>query len=312
MIQFDVKAVQLYSQTTATSTQSNPSSTTDTLSTPFYSSSNSSSAITSLSPSSSTTNSTSSGTNFLPATSFSSKYFIIGYEPCLCRISVRKELRGGKSYQKLGYVDYNLSDFILKNQQDLQSAATVAANTSTSTVINAPTFGSESNEYCVNRILKEYDSKKNLQRLDNSYLKIKIRIIDPLARTLVHSIERTANAQLAALNKNDYTPDIFVTTAVAPTSIPNMSGLLEEAHINSTQKTIEKNSSSSMSSSASSSSISSNLTSANSTTSQPSTMVDPNLYLPSHMRNASSVSNSALSCSINSNFIATYIQGHNR
>lgn len=86
------------------------------------------------------------------------KCIIIGYEPCLCRISVRKELRGGKSYQKLGYVDYNLADYILKYQQQNE----------------------QSNEYCVNRILKEYDttSKKNQQRLDNSYLKIKIRIHD--------------------------------------------------------------------------------------------------------------------------------------
>lgn len=91
---------------------------------------------------------------------------IIGYDPCLCRISVRKELRGGKSYQKIGYVDYNLTDFISKYQE------------STNTT---------DNEFCVNRILKEYEttgvatsssSKKNQQRLDNSYLKIKIKVLD--------------------------------------------------------------------------------------------------------------------------------------
>ncbi|CAI4227369.1 unnamed protein product [Auanema sp. JU1783] len=32
-------------------------------------------------------------------------------EKCLCRISIRKEQKGGKSYVKLGYVDINLSEF---------------------------------------------------------------------------------------------------------------------------------------------------------------------------------------------------------
>ncbi|KFD49888.1 hypothetical protein M513_09217 [Trichuris suis] len=32
-------------------------------------------------------------------------------EPCICRISVRKEVKGGRSFQKLGYVDVNLSEF---------------------------------------------------------------------------------------------------------------------------------------------------------------------------------------------------------
>lgn len=84
-----------------------------------------------------------------------SKLIVLGYEPCFCRISVRKELRGGKSYQKLGYVDYNLSEYIHKYQQHFES------------------------EFCANRILKEYDtnSKKNQQRLDNSVLKIKICIV---------------------------------------------------------------------------------------------------------------------------------------
>jgi hypothetical protein len=85
---------------------------------------------------------------------------IIGYDQCLCRISVRKELRGGKSYQKIGYVDFNLTDFLTKYNDN---------NTTTN-----------ENEFCVNRILKEYDltEKKNQQRLDNSYLKIKIKILD--------------------------------------------------------------------------------------------------------------------------------------
>lgn len=32
-------------------------------------------------------------------------------ETCLCRVSVRKELKGGKAWQKLGYADINLSEF---------------------------------------------------------------------------------------------------------------------------------------------------------------------------------------------------------
>ncbi|XP_029310188.1 LOW QUALITY PROTEIN: protein FAM102B-like [Cottoperca gobio] len=31
--------------------------------------------------------------------------------PCLCRVSVRKELKGGKSFAKLGFADLNLSEF---------------------------------------------------------------------------------------------------------------------------------------------------------------------------------------------------------
>uniref|UniRef100_UPI0037E83BF4 EEIG family member 2-like n=1 Tax=Semicossyphus pulcher TaxID=241346 RepID=UPI0037E83BF4 len=32
-------------------------------------------------------------------------------DPCLCRVSVRKELKGGKSFAKLGFADLNLSEF---------------------------------------------------------------------------------------------------------------------------------------------------------------------------------------------------------
>lgn len=90
---------------------------------------------------------------------------VVGYEPCHCRISVRKELRGGKSYQKLGYVDLNLADYVLRQQQQqmqMDAAGSTAAYS----------------EFCVNRILKEYATKASggAQRLDNSFLKIKIRV----------------------------------------------------------------------------------------------------------------------------------------
>ncbi|XP_062843643.1 EEIG family member 2-like isoform X2 [Trichomycterus rosablanca] len=32
-------------------------------------------------------------------------------DPCVCRVSVRKELKGGKSFKKLGFVDLNLAEF---------------------------------------------------------------------------------------------------------------------------------------------------------------------------------------------------------
>jgi N-terminal C2 in EEIG1 and EHBP1 proteins len=32
-------------------------------------------------------------------------------DPCNLRISIRKEIKGGRSYQKLGFVDFNLAEF---------------------------------------------------------------------------------------------------------------------------------------------------------------------------------------------------------
>uniref|UniRef100_A0A8C0IKI1 Estrogen-induced osteoclastosis regulator 1 n=1 Tax=Chelonoidis abingdonii TaxID=106734 RepID=A0A8C0IKI1_CHEAB len=32
-------------------------------------------------------------------------------DPCICRVSVRKELKGGKTYSKLGFADLNLAEF---------------------------------------------------------------------------------------------------------------------------------------------------------------------------------------------------------
>uniref|UniRef100_A0A1W7RHQ6 Early estrogen-induced protein n=1 Tax=Agkistrodon contortrix contortrix TaxID=8713 RepID=A0A1W7RHQ6_AGKCO len=32
-------------------------------------------------------------------------------DPCICRVSVRKELKGGKAYSKLGFTDLNLAEF---------------------------------------------------------------------------------------------------------------------------------------------------------------------------------------------------------
>lgn len=62
-------------------------------------------------------------------------------DPCVCRVSVRKELKGGKSFQKLGFADINLSEF---------AGAGVT---------------------CRRYILEGYDSKR---RQDNSTLKVNI------------------------------------------------------------------------------------------------------------------------------------------
>lgn len=32
-------------------------------------------------------------------------------DPCILRISIRKEIKGGRSYQKLGFIDLNLAEF---------------------------------------------------------------------------------------------------------------------------------------------------------------------------------------------------------
>lgn len=66
-------------------------------------------------------------------------------ETCLCRISVRKEVKGGKSHEKLGYVDVNLAEFA--------------------------GGGSASRRY----ILEGYHDNKN-QRQDNSILKVNIKM----------------------------------------------------------------------------------------------------------------------------------------
>ncbi|XP_014903240.1 protein FAM102A isoform X2 [Poecilia latipinna] len=63
-------------------------------------------------------------------------------DPCICRVSVRKELKGGKAYSKLGFADLNISEFA----------------------------GSGSTVRCC--ILEGYDTKNTRQ--DNSILKVTI------------------------------------------------------------------------------------------------------------------------------------------
>lgn len=63
-------------------------------------------------------------------------------DPCICRVSVRKELKGGKTYSKLGFADLNLAEFA----------------------------GSGSTVRCC--LLEGYDTKNTRQ--DNSILKVTI------------------------------------------------------------------------------------------------------------------------------------------
>ncbi|XP_060706348.1 early estrogen-induced gene 1 protein-like [Hemiscyllium ocellatum] len=65
-------------------------------------------------------------------------------DPCICRVSVRKELKGGKAFTKLGFVDLNLAEFA----------------------------GSGVTARCY--ILEGYDTKNTRQ--DNSILKISISL----------------------------------------------------------------------------------------------------------------------------------------
>ncbi|KAF4110363.1 early estrogen-induced gene 1 protein [Onychostoma macrolepis] len=63
-------------------------------------------------------------------------------DPCVCRVSVRKELKGGKAYSKLGFADLNMAEFA----------------------------GSGSTARCC--LLEGYDTKNTRQ--DNSILKVNI------------------------------------------------------------------------------------------------------------------------------------------
>lgn len=79
-------------------------------------------------------------------------------EPCVCRISVRKELKGGRYYQKLGFADINLSEFAGS--------------------------GSQQRRY----LLEGYDTK---HRLDNSTLKLTMIVSlmsgDPVFKVMTQS-----------------------------------------------------------------------------------------------------------------------------
>ncbi|XP_067294872.1 protein FAM102A isoform X2 [Pseudorasbora parva] len=87
-------------------------------------------------------------------------------DPCICRVSVRKELKGGKTFSKLGFADLNLAEFA----------------------------GSGSTVRCC--ILEGYDTKNTRQ--DNSILKVTIGMTllsgDPCFKTPVSTAKTIAMA----------------------------------------------------------------------------------------------------------------------
>ncbi|XP_051951780.1 protein FAM102A [Xyrauchen texanus] len=87
-------------------------------------------------------------------------------DPCICRVSVRKELKGGKTFSKLGFADLNLAEFA----------------------------GSGSTVRCC--ILEGYDTKNTRQ--DNSILKVTIDMTllsgDPCFKTPVSTAKTIAIA----------------------------------------------------------------------------------------------------------------------
>jgi hypothetical protein len=116
---------------------------------------------------------------------------IIGYDPCTLRISVRKEIRGGKSHQKLGYVDFNLAESILRYQSEY---------------FQSDGHNENGNEFRFNRLLQEYESSsssktKNTQRLDNSSLIIKLSVID--SSSIFNLRKTTSSHSLPTLQHND-------------------------------------------------------------------------------------------------------------
>lgn len=228
-------------------------------------------------------------------TNGSQSVVVIGYDQSLCRISVRKELRGGKSYQKIGYVDYNLVDFISKYHETL----------------NGP---NPENEFCVNRILKEYDSassssssasKKNQQRLDNSYLKIKIKIFETnlLANQINIAIGQPLNLAppsppvLAETNSNSTPSSLLTSTSTTTNSNTNSIA----------SATIALSPTSNQSPSLHMKSTASNPTSTNSTNQN---------YTPTHSRHSSTstcnsilINNNSLN---NSSLSSVFVNGHYR
>jgi len=96
-------------------------------------------------------------------------------DTCICRISVRKEVKGGKSHDKLGYVDLNLAEFA--------------------------GCGSVSRRY----ILEGYNDKKSRQ--DNSILKVTASMTltsgDPLFKPQVSPQDQLLSGSISAHHTSD-------------------------------------------------------------------------------------------------------------
>ncbi|XP_056628458.1 early estrogen-induced gene 1 protein [Triplophysa dalaica] len=119
-------------------------------------------------------------------------------DPCVCRVSVRKELKGGKTYSKLGFADLNMAEFA----------------------------GSGSTVRCC--LLEGYDTRNTRQ--DNSILKVTIGMTllsgDPCFKTAPSTAKCIAVAgrdhSLQPGCKGEGTSDVFRASVL-------ISGLSEEA-----------------------------------------------------------------------------------
>ncbi|GIY35206.1 protein FAM102A [Caerostris extrusa] len=125
-------------------------------------------------------------------------------EPCMCRISVRKEVRGGRSFEKLGFANVNLAEFA--------------------------GAGLTPRRY----LLEGYDSK---HRQDNSMLQITIEM--PAIRSLAGLGEKPDNQLPADKKGEDYSGDSLASGSSGFGSLPRKqrpnllcSGLLFPMQIN--------------------------------------------------------------------------------
>ncbi|KAM4532746.1 early estrogen-induced gene 1 protein-like [Fundulus diaphanus] len=117
-------------------------------------------------------------------------------DPCICRVSVRKELKGGKSFSKLGFADLNISEFA----------------------------GSGSVVRCC--ILEGYDTKNTRQ--DNSILKVTIGMTllsgDPCFKT------PPSTAKSVLIGVEDPNLQLDCKGESTNTTMPARGGMAEGAH----------------------------------------------------------------------------------
>uniref|UniRef100_A0A3Q2STQ4 Estrogen-induced osteoclastogenesis regulator 1b n=1 Tax=Fundulus heteroclitus TaxID=8078 RepID=A0A3Q2STQ4_FUNHE len=120
-------------------------------------------------------------------------------DPCICRVSVRKELKGGKSFSKLGFADLNISEFA----------------------------GSGSAVRCC--ILEGYDTKNTRQ--DNSILKVTIGMTllsgDPCFKT------PPSTAKSVLIGVEDPNLQLDCKGESTNTTMPARGGMAEGAHFKS-------------------------------------------------------------------------------
>uniref|UniRef100_A0AAQ5Y9E1 C2 NT-type domain-containing protein n=1 Tax=Amphiprion ocellaris TaxID=80972 RepID=A0AAQ5Y9E1_AMPOC len=116
-------------------------------------------------------------------------------DPCICRVSVRKELKGGKAFSKLGFADLNISEFA----------------------------GSGSTVRCC--ILEGYDTKNTRQ--DNSILKVTIGMTllsgDPCFKTPL------STAKSVSIRDEDPTLQLDCKGESTDATVQPLGGIVERA-----------------------------------------------------------------------------------